>query len=72
MKRGEKKICTIPPIRCTESLELALLRLAARHSRVFSDYVRQVLIRDVESHGITLDDDSQFGEQQRASKGDAL
>lgn len=51
---SEKRIRQLPAIRISDSLEIALLRLAARDERSLSDYVWRVLERHVFGHVISL------------------
>ena len=50
----EKCIRQLPTIRITESLETALMRLAARDERVLSDYIRLTLERHAFGHAISV------------------
>lgn len=48
--------CTsnLPALRVSDSLERALMRLAARDDRALSDYIRLVLERHVFGHGASV------------------
>lgn len=63
---AEKRTRQLPPLRVTEELEIALLRLAAHHERDLSDYLRRVLERHVFGHGVTLHQDEPSGPADRA------
>lgn len=52
---AEKCTHQLPPIRVPESLETALMRLAARDERSLSEYVKLVLSRHVHGHAFSLD-----------------
>lgn len=54
---AEKRICQLPSIRVSESLEMALMRLASRDERSLSDYVWRVLEKHCFGHGASLGDD---------------
>ena len=56
---AEKCIRQLPPVRVPESLEHALMRLAAYEDRPLSEYVRGVLMKHVFGHApmVELDDD---------------
>lgn len=51
----EKCVRQLPPVRVPESLETALMRLAAQDDRPLSDYIKVVLSRHVFGHGCSLD-----------------
>ena len=52
---AEKCTAQLPPIRVPESLEHALMRLAAHEDRSLSEYVKLVLSRHVYGHAVSLD-----------------
>ena len=62
----EKRSRTLPPIRCTESLEVALMRLAVRDEREFTDYVRKVLERHAFGHAANMGPDFADSQIDRA------
>lgn len=66
-----KCIRTLPSLRVTECLELALMRLAAADDRSLSDYVRLVLERHVFGHAAHGDDDGGDCLHRNASQCDA-
>lgn len=68
---AEKTTATLPSIRITERLELALLRAAARDQRVLSDYVRVVLERHCFGHAASLADEAASCQQCNAVQCDA-
>lgn len=51
---AEKCIRQLPAIRVTEATETALMRLAARHDRTLSEYVRMVMERHCFGHGASV------------------
>lgn len=51
---NEKCIRNLPPVRVSDSLERALMRLAARDDRSLSEYIRMVLTRHAFGHGSTV------------------
>ena len=51
---GEKCTSSLPSIRVSESLEIALLKLASREDRKPSEYIRRVLERHVFGHVVSL------------------
>lgn len=63
---AEKCIAQLPPLRIPESLEHALMRLAAREDRSLSEYLRLVLMRHVHGHAFSLEADNQDGKGLRA------
>lgn len=63
MERHEKRITQLPPVRCSETLEAALMRLAARDDRTLSEYLRRVLERHVFGHAGSLPADDVTGNQ---------
>jgi hypothetical protein len=62
MQAHEKRITQLPPVRCSETLAQALMRLAAEDDRTLSEYVRRVLERHVFGHAASL------GVEQEAGK----
>lgn len=54
MASHEKRIAQLPPIRCSDTLEHALMRLAAKDDRKVSEYVRLVLERHCWGMAATL------------------
>lgn len=52
---AEKCTRQLPPIRVPESLETALMRLAAQNERSLSEYIKLVLSHHVFGHGSSLD-----------------
>ena len=65
---AEKRICQLPSIRVSESLEMALMRLASRDERSLSDYVWRVLEKHCFGHGASLGDDSHGGNETGAQQ----
>lgn len=63
---AEKCTRQLPPIRVTESLEMALHRLAARDERTFSEYIKLVLSRHAFGHGFSVDAIADAGNDERA------
>lgn len=61
MERHEKRITQLPPVRCSDTLESALMRLAARDDRTLSEYVRRVLEKHVFGHAGSLTIDEEAG-----------
>jgi hypothetical protein len=53
----EKRVAQLPAIRVGESLEQALMRLAARDERSLSDYIWRVLWRHAFGHAASLGDE---------------
>ena len=51
---AEKCTRQLPPIRVPESLELALMRLAASNERALSDYIKLVLSHHAFGHASTV------------------
>jgi len=51
----EKCTRQLPPIRVTETLETALMRLAAQNERSLSEYIRLELFHHVFGHAPSLD-----------------
>ena len=54
---SEKCTHNLPTLRVSESLAVALMKLAARDERVLSDYLRRVLTNHVFGHGATVQAD---------------
>jgi len=54
----EKCTTSLPSIRVSETLEVALLKLASREDRRLSEYIRRVLERHVFGHAGSLADES--------------
>ena len=54
---AEKCTSSLPSMRVSESLEIALLKLASREDRKLTEYVRRVLERHVFGHVVSLGDD---------------
>jgi len=52
---GEKCTRQLPPLRVSETLEVALLRLAAAQERTLSEYIKLVLSHHVFGHGQSVD-----------------
>lgn len=69
---AEKRTSQLPAVRCSEQLEVALMRLAAADRRELTAYVRAVLERHVWGHAATVDDDGDERQQKRALQCDAL
>ena len=53
----EKRTAQLPALRVGESLEKALMRMAARDERSLSDYLFRVLWRHVYGHATSLGED---------------
>lgn len=51
----EKCIRNLPPLRVSEPLETALMRLAAGQERSLSEYIKLVLSHHVFGHAVTID-----------------
>lgn len=64
---AEKCTRTLPPMRVTETLEIKLLRLAARDERSLSEYIKLVLVRHVDGHAHSLAVESDESQNSRAS-----
>ena len=58
----EKRTVSLPTVRVPETLETALLRLAARDDRTLSDYLRRVLERHAFGHVGSLPADGEGGQ----------
>lgn len=69
----EKKVCTLPAVRCPEPLYTALEYLRSRERRKLSDYIREALIEHCKKHlgDETFGDDSAFGQLDDASQSNA-
>lgn len=63
MQAHEKRVAQLPPVRCSETLESALMRLAARDDRTLSEYVRRVLEVHVFSMAGSLPADAAGGKE---------
>ena len=61
MQANEKRITQLPPVRCSDTLETALLRLAAQDDRKLTEYIRLVLERHVFGHAGSLRVDDEAG-----------
>jgi hypothetical protein len=61
MATHEKRITTLPPVRCSDTLLAALNELAARDERSLSEYVRRVLERHVWGMAASLPADQEQG-----------
>lgn len=59
---AEKCIRQLPPVRVSETLERALMRLAAADDRSLSEYVRLVLHQHAWGHASSLPADSGDGQ----------
>ena len=70
----EKKICTLPAIRCPEALSCALEYLRVRDRRKLSDYIREALIEHVKRQlgDESFGDDSAFDQFNDAPQGNAM
>lgn len=62
----EKCTRQLPPLRVTEPLETALMRLAASHERTLSDYIKLVLVHHVFGHGVSVGTATQNDNQDQA------
>jgi len=51
----DKCIRQLPPVRVPETLETALMRLAASQERTLSEYIKLVLSHHVWGHGGSVD-----------------
>ena len=63
---AEKCTAQLPPIRVPESLEHALMRLAAHEDRSLSEYVRGVLTKHAFGHAFMVEHDADADKAQRA------
>lgn len=69
---GEKRTQSLPSIRVSERLEIALMRSAAGDGRELSDYIRRVLeLHEFGRHGATVAEDCDCCQQRNASQCDA-
>lgn len=64
---AEKCTAQLPPLRITERLETALMRLAARDDRALSDYLRIVLEKHAFGHAASVDEGCDACQQSNAS-----
>jgi hypothetical protein len=64
----EKCIRQLPQVRVPESLETALMRLAAGHERTLSEYIKLVLSHHVFGHAVTIDAHASDSNQDRATQ----
>lgn len=64
----EKCIRHLPQIRVPESLETALMRLAAGQERTLSEYVKLVLAHHVFGHAVTIDAHTSESNQNRETQ----
>ena len=62
----EKYIKSLPAIRVSEPLEMALMRQAAAQDRTLSDLMRQILEKWAFGHALSLSQAIEFGESNRA------
>ncbi|MEN9375980.1 MAG: hypothetical protein RL710_1137 [Pseudomonadota bacterium] len=62
----EKCIRQLPPLRVTEPLETALMRLAANQERTLSEYIKLVLSHHVFGHALSMDAHESNDKQERA------
>lgn len=62
----EKCIRQLPPLRVTEPLETALMRLAANQERTLSEYIKLVLSHHVFGHALSMDAHASNDNQERA------
>lgn len=68
---AEKCIRQLPPIRVSDSLESALMRMAARDERSLSEYVRLTLDRHAFGHAPSLSRDDAISTDFSALQRDA-
>lgn len=64
----EKRVRALPAIRISETLENALMRLAAHDDRTLSGYVVRVLEKHAFGHALSLDADDRGGNDNDASQ----
>lgn len=64
----EKCIRQLPPLRISDTLETALMRLAAGHERTLSEYIKLVLIHHVFGHSTSIDMHLQSSKHDGASQ----
>ncbi len=69
MAPPEKRLRVLPSLRVGESLESALMRLAARDDRSLSGYVVRVLEKHCFGHASSLDSDAAAGNDDGAMHG---
>ena len=68
---AEKCIRQLPTIRISDSLETALMRLAARDERSLSEYIRLSLERHAFGHALSVMRDDSAGQDISALQSDA-
>lgn len=68
---AEKRTRSLPSVRCTESLEISLMRSAARDGRELSDYIRRVLELHQFGHDAECTEPADPERADRASQCDA-
>jgi hypothetical protein len=69
---AEKRTQSLPSVRVTESLEIALMRSAAADGRELSDYIRRVLeLHEFGRHGHSVTDGGDLCQQYNAAHCDA-
>lgn len=69
---GEKRTQSLPSIRVSERLEVALMRSAAADGRELSDYIRRVLeLHEFGRHGNSVVDECENCQRSNASQCDA-
>lgn len=64
----EKCIRQLPPLRVSETLETALMRLAAVQERTLSEYIKLVLAHHVFGHATSMDAHLQSAKNDGASQ----
>lgn len=64
--RPEKCTRQLPPVRISETLEVALHRLAAVNERSLSEYIKLVLSRHAFGHAAMLEHCNQEGQRDGA------
>lgn len=64
----EKCIRQLPPLRISETLETALMRLAAGQERTLSDYIKLVLSHHAFGHSTSIDMHTPQGKNEGASQ----
>ena len=69
MAQPEKRLRVLPSLRVGESLENALMRLAAREERSLSGYIVRVLEKHCFGHAASLEADSQMFNDADALQG---
>ena len=55
---AEKCTHNLPTVRVSETLAVALMKLASRDERALSDYIRRVLTQHAFGHGSTVADEA--------------